>query len=284
MPGLRASDGVELHVEVHGEGPAVVLSCAYCTTCENFRPQVETLTAAGYRVAIWDYRGHGRSQVPERDESYSMAQVVDDLGRVVDRASPDAPAVVGGLSFGGLASLHLALARPDRVRALLLLDSGPGFKNPEAQARWQQQVERTARFVLERGMREFVRGRAGPTLVGRLPDLPAARAAAAAIEAQDPAGLARFGRRVAGPAEAVLDRLPEVRVPALVLVGAEDAPYLRAAEVMAARLPAARHRVLEGAGHIGNLEQREAFDRALLDFLREVAPPGRDAGAAGDAA
>ena len=66
---------------------------------------------------------------------------------VVTWAAPGEPAIVGGLSFGGLASLHLALSRPERVRALLLIDTGPGFKKPEAQERWEAQVERTASFL-----------------------------------------------------------------------------------------------------------------------------------------
>ena len=58
MSEVVASDGVRLHAEAHGEGPPVVFSCALATTHENFRPQVEPLVAAGWRVVLWDYRGH----------------------------------------------------------------------------------------------------------------------------------------------------------------------------------------------------------------------------------
>jgi len=123
---IAAGDGVELYAEAHGEGPPLVLSPGYCQTHENFRPQVEPLVGAGFRVALWDYRGHGLSGAPLEAERYSMAQVVDDLGAVLDWAAPGRRAVVGGLSFGGLASLHFALAHPERVRALLLVASGLG--------------------------------------------------------------------------------------------------------------------------------------------------------------
>ena len=271
MGEVKASDGVRLYAEAHGEGVPVLLSCALNTTHENWRPQVEPLVGAGYRVVLWDYRGHGRSQVPEDPAAYRMEQVVDDLLRVLEWAASGRAAVLGGLSFGGLASLHFALAHPQRVRALLLVDSGPGFKNPKAQAGWEKAVERTASFIEREGMQAFVERAAGTT-VGRHGERPAARAAARAIAAQDPRGVALFARRVSGPAPPVIDRLPEIRVPALVLVGAEDTDYLRAAEVMAAKLAAAEQIRIPGAGHMVNLEEPEAFDAALLDFLARVAP------------
>ena len=264
---VRASDGVRLHAEAHGEGVPLLLSCAYCTTSENFRPQVDPLVRAGVRVVLWDYRGHGRSEAPADPAAYSMDQVVDDLGRVLDRASPNEPAVLGGLSFGGLASLHLSLRRPERLRGLVLVASGPGFKNADAQARWESMVERTASFVEKHGCAAFVASKASATLVGRDPELPAAKAAGRAIAAQDPRGLANFGRRVSGPAASVIDDLARIEVPTLVLVGELDEGYHRAAEVMAARIPKARRVVIPGAGHIVNIEAEEAFNRALVGFL-----------------
>ena len=273
MAQVLASDGVSLYAEAHGEGECVILSPGYCQTHENFRPQVEPFVAAGYRVVLWDYRGHGRSQVPEDPAAYSMEQVVDDLGRVLDWAAPGQPAVVGGLSFGGLASQHFALAHPERVSALLLLSSGPGFKNPRSQAGWEAQVGRIADRLERVGFEGFTQGRAGPSSIGLRPELPAAQAAARAIEAQDPMGVAHFGRRVAGPAPSTLADLHRLDLPTLVLVGAKDNAYLRAAQVMAAKLPRATSVVIEGAGHVVNIEQAEELSRAVLEFLARRADP-----------
>jgi pimeloyl-ACP methyl ester carboxylesterase len=267
VSGLAASDGVTLYAEAHGEGPPVLLSPGYCQTHENFRSQVAPLAAAGFRVVLWDYRGHGLSGAPPDPARYSMAQVVDDLGRVLDRAAPGRRAVLGGLSFGGLASLHFTLAHPERVRGLVLIASGPGFKNPEAQARWEEQVERIAARLEERGFEGYVDGRAARTAIGLRPELPAAQAAGRAILAQDPRAVARFGRRVAGPVPGVIDELGKLDVPTLVLVGERDADYLRAAEVMAARIPGAQHVLVPRGGHVVNIEEAEAFNRALLEFL-----------------
>jgi pimeloyl-ACP methyl ester carboxylesterase len=200
-----------------------------------------------------------------------MGQVVADLGSVLDQAAPGRPAVLAGLSFGGLASLHFALEHRERVAGLVLVGSGPGFKKPEAQARWESMVERTASFVEKRGLRSFVESKAASTLVGRRADLPAARAAAAAIAQQDATGIAHFGRHVSGPAAPVIDELACIDVPALVLVGEQDEGYLRAAEVMEARLRRARKVVLPGAGHIVNLEAADAFNAAVCDFVASLA-------------
>lgn len=274
---LRSSDGLRIHAERAGDAraPCIVFSCAYTTTLENWRGQVEPCVAAGFQVALWDHRGHGRSEAPVDPPSlgaYAFERVVDDLACVVDAVSPSAPVVLAGLSFGGLVSLHLAL-RPqfrERVRALVLAGSGPGFKNPEAAAGWRAQTERTARFLEERGLADFVAGKAGATCIGRDRDLPAAKRAAAAIVAQEPRALAAFGRQVTAEAPSAIDDLASVRAPALVIVGAEDQAFRRAAEVMATKLPAAELAVVEGAGHILNIERPAEFDAALRAFLRRL--------------
>jgi pimeloyl-ACP methyl ester carboxylesterase len=267
MATVRASDGVALYVEAHGTGMPVLFSCPLNTTCENWRPQVGPLEAQGFRVLLWDFRGHGRSDAPDDPAAYSMEQVVDDLGRVLDWGAPDTPAVLGGLSFGGLASLHFSLRAPDRVRGLLLIDSGPGFKNPEAQERWEAGVEKTASFLERKGMQAFVQSRAVATTVGSRPELPAAQAGLRAIAAQQPHGLAHFGRRVAALAPPVIDELASIRIPALVIVGEHDAAYQRAAQVMQARLPLAEAVTIPGAGHIVNIEAAETFNAEVLRFL-----------------
>jgi pimeloyl-ACP methyl ester carboxylesterase len=279
---VATADGYGVHAEAHGDGAPIVVSCALATTSENWRPQVAPLCDAGMRVVLWDLRGHGRSDAPDDASAYTMPKVVDDLARVLDWAAPGQPAVLAGHSFGGLASLHLALRDPARARALVMIGSGPGFKSPDAQARWQAQNERTAGFVLARGMQAFAE-RGAASLVGQNPDTPAARAASAAISAQSAQGIAHFARNVAGPAEPVLDRLGEIAVPSLVLVGDRDEQFLRAADVMAARISKAEKVTLAGAGHIANLDAPAAFDAALIGFLVRQgiarAPAVRAAGA-----
>ncbi len=266
---IEASDGVSLYVEAHGEGTPIVFSCGYCTTHENWRPQVEPLVAAGARVVLHDFRGHGRSEAPDDPSLYTMEKVLDDLGRVMDWAleGGSGQVVLAGHSFGGLASLHYTAQHKERVKGLVLLATGPGFKNPEAQQKWADQTERTAKYLEERGLEAFVSGRAGETCIGRKPELPQAKAASDAIVQQDIEGLAHFGRQISGKAPGIMDELPGITCPAIVIIGSEDKAFLRAADVMEAKLGNARAVVLLDQGHVANLEDPEGFNARVAAFL-----------------
>ena len=267
MAFVAAADGVKLWAEAHGEGEPIVFSPGYVQTGENFRAQVEPFAAAGYRVVLWDYRGHGRSEAPEAPSAYTIDHVISDLGRVLDWAAPGRPAILAGLSFGGLASQHFALAHPGRVSGLVLIASGPGFKNPKAQSDWEAQIARIVSRLERVGFQGYTSGPSRTLSIGLRPELPAAQAAGRAIEAQNPGGVGRFGTGICGPAPSTLDRLAEIKAPTLVLVGALDTGYLRAAEVMTARIAGAKTVVIPEAGHCVNIEQTDAFNRAVLGFL-----------------
>jgi pimeloyl-ACP methyl ester carboxylesterase len=271
MATLFAEDGVGLYAESHGDGIPVILSNGLCTTCENFRPQVEAFVDAGAQLILWDYRGHGRSESPDDPTAYTFDRVLGDFGRVLDWAAPGRRAVVGGVSFGGLASLHFAHENPERVLGLILLGTGPGFKNPEAGARWSELTERSASLIERKGPSAFVESPAAPSLIGLRPDLSAAQAAARAIALQDPVGLVHFQRQIAAHVPPIIDELSEIDCPALVAVGEKDNAFLRAADVMAARLPRAERETIPGAGHMANIDEGEAFNAIALQFLGKIA-------------
>jgi len=152
-----------------------------------------------------------------------MAAVLDAAG--VERAA------IGGLSLGGFLSLMFHLRHPERVAALLLFDTGPGYRRDEPREQWNRRVERTA-------------------------------------AAQPAAGLALAARGIMAQSDGrVIESLPGIRVPALIVVGADDAPYLAAADYMAQRIPNAMKVVIDGAGHASNVDRPEAFDRAVVQFL-----------------
>ena len=271
MATATASDGAEIFYRVAGEGPPLLLSTASFATHRHWRDQAERL-AHRFRVVTWDYRGHGRSEAPAEDRRFSLEQVVDDLRAVHAAAAGDDPAYVGGLSIGGLVSLCYALAHPKRVRALLLFNTGPGFKKPEARDRWKEMLERAAAKLERVGVAKYLDGeRATAELIGLDLGSEAAREAREGILTSSVEGLARFARQVAGPVPNLVDRLAEIDCPTLVLAGAKDAAFERASQVLAARLPRARRVVLEGAGHMMNLDQPGAFAREIELFL-EVEP------------
>jgi pimeloyl-ACP methyl ester carboxylesterase len=223
-------DHLPLHVERTGEGPAVVLSHGFGDTGDVWRRQAPALAAAGYTAVTYDLRGHGRSPRPDDADAYSRDRGVGDLALLVDAHSPAGlpRPVLGGHSLGGYLSLAHAIERPGRARALVLVAAGPGFRDPRAQERWNASMERAA-------------ARLG---------LPAAVA-----------GLARMDD------DLVLARLGEIEVPALLLVGSEDARFRPGIDVLAAKLPRSELVVFAGAGHAIHEERADAVNRTILDFL-----------------
>ena len=167
--------------------------------------------------------------------------------------------------------MHFAHKSSERVLGLILSATGPGFKSPEALARWSEWIERSASLIESEGSAAFAQSAAAPTLIGLRPDLPAAQAAIRAIALQDPVGLVHFQRQIAAQVPSIIDELAEIDCPALVAVGEKDDAFLRAADLMAARLPRAERETIPGAGHMANIDESEAFNAIALQFLGKIA-------------
>ncbi len=249
MPTLNR-DGVNLHYEVHGSGPVILLSHGYSSTTEMWRGQIEPLSKT-HTLVTWDMRGHGQSDYPEDAAAYSEAATVADMAAILDAVGAD-KAVIGGLSLGGYMSLAFNRAHPERVTALLIIDTGPGYRNDEAREGWNANALKTA----ERWERDGL---------GRL---ASGSAETRTSKHRNAEGLAKAARGMLTQRDAgVINSLPTIAVPALVLVGADDAPFLNAADYMAAKIPGAKKVVIAGAGHAANIDQPGAFNEAVVGFL-----------------
>jgi pimeloyl-ACP methyl ester carboxylesterase len=242
-------DGVRIRYDVHGEGPAVLFTHGYGASRRMWAPQAGVLGRA-HRLITWDMRGHGDSDYPDDPSLYSQDATVGDMAALLDACGAER-AVIGGLSLGGYMSLAFHIAHPERVRALVLLDTGPGFRSDAAREAWNQYAERYAANFEEKGL-------------AALNDSP--EVAASAHRSAEGLALAARGMLVQRDSRAI-DSLPGIEVPTLILVGERDKPFLDAAGYMAAKIPGAVHRVIAGAGHAVNLDQPEAVNAALLDFL-----------------
>ena len=249
MPKL-SRDGIDIYYEVHGSGPPVLLTHGYSSTAEMWQGQVEAL-AKHHRLVLWDMRGHGRSDYPEDPSAYSEAATVADMAALLDEVGA-ASAIVGGLSLGGYMSLAFYRAHPERVRALLIIDTGPGFKKDEAREAWNKRARDTAeRFEREglSGLQAYSRERSEATH-------------------RDAKGLAHAARGMLSQRDAgVIELLPAIAVPSLIVVGADDTPFLAASDYMAAKIPGAKKCVIPSAGHAVNIDQPAAFIAAVLPFL-----------------
>jgi pimeloyl-ACP methyl ester carboxylesterase len=243
-------DGVKIYYEVHGSGPALLLTHGYSSTSAMWKGQIEALSKH-HRLVLWDMRGHGQSDYPDDPAAYSEALTVADMAALLD-AIGAGTAIVGGLSLGGYMSLAFYRAHPDRAQALLIIDTGPGFKKDDAREAWNKRAHETGdRFeceglaVLKSGSRER-----------------------STVSHRDASGLARAARGMLTQRDArVIESLPDIKVPSLVVVGADDTPFLAASDYMAAKIPGAKKAVIPAAGHAVNIDQPQAFIDAVLPFL-----------------
>ena len=143
MARLGRPDGVGLYYEVHGDsGPTILLTHGYSATSQMWTGQVAPLSQ-DHRLVIWDMRGHGRSDSPDDASLYSEPATVADMAALLDAVGAKT-AIVGGLSLGGYMSLAFNRVHPERVEALLIIDTGPGYKNDEAREGWNRTSLKTA--------------------------------------------------------------------------------------------------------------------------------------------
>src|SRR5438128_4443124 len=147
MPKINR-DGVEIYYEVHGSGPPLLLTHGYSSTSAMWQGQTEALSKR-HQLVLWDMRGHGQSDYPDDPLAYSESLTTGDIAALLDQVGADR-AIVGGLSLGGYMSLAFYRAYPERVRALLIIDTGPGFKKDDARDAWNSRAHDTAeRFERE---------------------------------------------------------------------------------------------------------------------------------------
>ena len=252
-------NGVKIYYEVHGDGPPLILTHGYSSTSVMWQGQVAALSKQ-HKLVLWDMRGHGQSDYPEDPAAYSEALTVGDIAALLDEVGAKT-AIVGGLSLGGYMSLAFYRAHPERVAALLIIDTGPGFKKEDAREAWNRRAFDTAeRF-----------GREG------LAVLQSASRERSTVSHRDATGLARAARGMLTQRDArVIELLPDIKVPSLIVVGADDTPFLAASDYMAAKIPGAKKVVIPAAGHAVNIDQPRAFIDTVLPFLNSL-PNGASA-------
>jgi len=243
-------NGVEIDYEVSGSGPTLLLSHGYGSTRHMWDEQHRAL-GDRWRVVSWDMRGHGQTDSPADPKQYSAALTVADMRALLEHVGAER-AIVGGLSLGGYVSLAFALAHPAMTQALVICDSGPGYRNAEARAQWNQRAEERAANLEAKGLDALARR---------------SRETQQAVH-RSAQGLAHAARgMLAQEGSQVIDGLATIRVATLVIVGDQDQPFVAPSEYMAKKIPGARLAVIPGAGHSSNLDQPEIFNRVLRDFL-----------------
>ena len=261
------SRGTRLYYEDTGAGPVMLLSHSWFCDGRQW-PQVPALVDAGYRVLNLDNRGHGQSG-PHR-EPCTIWDMADDLIAVLDDAGVD-EAIVVGLSIGGMAGIRAALRYPGRVRALVLADTGAAAQGTVNRVKitalspvWRTPARRLIASQVVDVLFGSTARRDQPNLVATWRDR---------FLAQDPASMMTVGHALV-VRDDVTDRLDEIRVPTLVIVGDQDVdPGVAASVALAARIPGAQFVALPDTGHLSALENPGTFGVALLRFAAALPPP-----------
>jgi pimeloyl-ACP methyl ester carboxylesterase len=245
-------------------GPAVLLVHGHPFDRSMWRPQAERLARDGYRVVTPDLRGYGESK--SQDPETGLDVFANDLVALADHLELER-FVLGGLSMGGQIVMQLIADHPERVTALLLADTFPGLDTPAAK---QARIDTAAR-ILEEGMRDYA-DELLPKMISRT-----TRATRPDVEAH----VRRMMRNAPGEGAAAALRgraerpdytptLKNIEVPTLVVVGSEDEfTPVADAELIHREIAGSALVVIEGAGHLPNLERETEFDEALSTFLND---------------
>jgi 3-oxoadipate enol-lactonase len=243
-----------------GDGPAVVLSHGFLMDREMFAFQVDALAPA-FRVITWDERGFGETEFDGQsftywDSAHDCLGLLDHLG--IERA------VLGGMSQGGFLSMRAALLAPDRVRALVLIDTQAGVEDPERLPGYRQMQE----MWLQAGPVDELAEAIANLIIGD--------------PALNPAWIAKWRRlpreTMRAPGDCLMerdditDRLSEISCPVIVLHGTADQSIeMEKAEALCRGLVGCSGVVrIEGAPHAANLTHPDRVNGPLLEFLRSL--------------
>ncbi|MGH9080285.1 MAG: alpha/beta fold hydrolase [Acidimicrobiales bacterium] len=268
-------DDVELSVAEAGAGgrPLLVLH-GFTGAKEDFSAWLDPLEDAGWHSVAPDHRGHGASSKPVEEDAYSFDTLAGDATQLADALGWGRFSILGH-SMGGMVAQYMALAGPDRLDGLVLMDTGYGpieGLDPEL-------VQRAVSIVRAQGidaLADLLSRRQSPLETPAHQRVLAERPGYAAFgdrnfRATSPALYAAMAPQFA-EGEDRLDRLRTLPVglPVLVMVGEQDAPLVGPSERMAAAIPGGSLAVIPDAGHSPQFENPEAWWSALMHFLDRV--------------
>lgn len=271
MP-MASVNGIHLYYEITGSGYPLLFSHEFAGDYRSWEPQVRYF-ARRYQVITYNARGYPPSDVPEDVRAYSQQQAMEDIVGLM-RFLHLSQAHLIGLSMGGYAVLHFGLHYPTMARSLVIGGCGYGSV-PSARQQFQHDVEQTAQRIEQQGMRAMaaVYSR-GPTRVQFADKDPRGwQEFAAQLAEHSTLGAVMTFRGVQGQRPSVYEleaHMRQLQVPTLIITGDEDEPCLEPALLMKRAIPTAGLVVLPKSGHTINLEEPDAFNRAVEDFLTAV--------------
>jgi 3-oxoadipate enol-lactonase len=260
------ANGIQIHYELSGKEGArvVVLSHSLGCSLAMWDPQLQSLEP-NYRVLRYDTRGHGGTDAPSG--AYTMDMLGADAIGLLDALGIDMVHWIG-LSMGGMIGQCLALNHPHRLNSLALCDTAALIPE-DAQPVWQERLN----VARDKGMQALVESTLArwftqPYLSRNPPAVNQIRRQFLATPVAGYIGCSEAIRRLD-----YLEQLPEIKKPTLFIVGEDDlGTPVATSEAMQQRIPGSRLVVLSSAAHLSNVEQAEAFNNALIEFLEDQRP------------
>lgn len=250
---ILSRDGISIYYEVHGTGQTVLLSNGFSGSTQTWAGQIGPLSEK-YQVIVWDMRGHGQSDAPDDASLYTRDATIGDMLALLEEVGAS-EAHIGGHSLGGYLSIEAYRRHPEIFKSLLLLNTGPGFRKDEARDGWNTQCRNDAETFEKRHAEQMA-----------LPESERRKGNHRSL-----LGVARAARGILPQDDAkVIETLPHIAVPALVLVGDQDHAFKNAAEYMSIKIPKATSVVIKDAGHNASMDQPDAVTDAVLEFLGTI--------------
>ncbi len=278
MPTIRTDDGVNLYYEEAGSGTTIVFVHEFAGDHRSWEPQLRHF-ARRYRCVAYSARGYLPSEVPDSPDRYSQERVRDDILCVLD-ALRIARAHIVGCSMGAFATLHFGMAHctaasTSRALSLTLVGCGSGA-HPAVHQRFKQESVALAGTIRRDGMAQLAATYGhGPTRVQYLNKDPRGFAEyVAQLASHSAAGSANTmegyqGRRPS--LYALTPQMAAIDVPVLVVCGDEDEACVEPSLLIKRVVPQAGLAIVPKTGHAVNLEEPQAFNQLLDDFLHQVA-------------
>lgn len=247
---------------VVGDGPAIVMTHSFLFDHGMWRHQIPVLTERGWRVIAIDMRGHGNSGTSR--EPFGVYDVMDDTLAVLDAEGVD-DAVWVGNSIGGFLSLRAALRHPQRVRALIIVDSDAGAERTGKRLQYRALAFGISTFGWRSVLSQIKPIMFGPTTRREDPNL--VDEWSTKFQQLDRPSIVQGIKAITGRDD-LLPLLGDISAPTLVVVGEEDKPLPPSrARLISEGIPNAELEIIEEAGHLSPLEQPERFNTALVTFL-----------------
>lgn len=254
-------NGIGINYELSGKkgAPVVMLSHSLACSLVMWQPQMDVLESA-FQVLRFDTRGHGDSDAPEGP--YSLEQLSADAVGLLDALNIETVHFVG-LSMGGMIGQCLALEYADRLKSLSLCDTAAVMPE-ESLPIWQQRIDAAGQSGMAGQVDETLERWFRPGYLQlNPPEVEMIRRQILATPVAGYIGCCEALRRLK-----YLERLSEIRLPTLIMVGEEDpGTPVAASAAMHAQIAGSKLVILPGARHLSNIEQAEAFNDALLEFL-----------------